>query len=61
MTLMDSSRGISFSPYSKNTPSSPLSHLGSKTKALTEEKSDDELPEGIRYSSSISTSVIDVV
>ena len=59
ITLTDSSRGISFHPSSNNTPSSPPSCLGSKIKALPEQKHDDELPAGIGYDYYFSPLVID--
>ena len=47
ITLAEISRGISFSPLSNNTLSSPTSRAGSKIKAGTEEKSNRGLPAGI--------------
>ena len=52
------SRGISFHPSSNNTPSSPPYHVGSKIKALPEEKYNEELPTGIVNDSSFSTLVV---
>ena len=53
------SLGISFSPSSKNTPSSPPYCVGSKKKELPEEKSNQELPADIADDSSCYTLVFD--
>ena len=59
ITLIESSRFISFSPSLNNTPSSPPSSTDSKIKPLPEEKSDDSFSEGIGYYYSLSPLVID--
>ena len=53
-TLIEPSRGISIHLSSNNTPSSPPSGHGSKRKALSAEKSVDELTAGIGDDSSLS-------
>ena len=53
------SRGISFCASSNNPLSIPPYHIGTKIKAVTEEKSNEELPAGIGDDYSNSTLAID--
>ena len=52
------SRTISFFLSSNKKPPSPPYCIGSKIKALLEERSNEELPAGVRYDSSYSTLII---